>query len=281
MDVKELSGVKLKQTIANFIIPLIAVVLSLGLLGLYIYPSLTDIPLLNSELKERTELSQQLVAKVEKLNSLLDFKQNVDDSSSLVSRALSEEPLVPQLLTQVDQIARESGLAITRMSYALNDTGEADPSVGNYQVVAVNLSVAGNYNQVVTFLTNLENSSRVINISTVRFTVDEDEGTIDTNLVLISPYVSVSAQANTDEPITFDITAPEFQQLMDRLKNMRHYDINVEEFIDITALPGADLPVESVPAEGAPTEGLPGDVVIETVPDVPVVPEISEEPVTP
>ncbi len=259
MDVKELLGIRLKQTIANFIIPLVALVLSLGLLGLYIYPSLSDIPLLNSELKDRADLSQQLVNKVEKLNNLLDFKQNVDDSNVLVSKALSNEPLVPQLLTQIDQIARESGLAITRMSYALNDTGEVDPKIGNYQVVAVNISVAGNYNQVVTFLTNLEDSSRVINVATVRFTVDEELGTVDTNMVLISPYVEVSAQANTDEPITFDITADDFQQMMERLKNLRHYDITVENFIDITDLPGSDLPVEPVP----------GEVVIEEVPPTP------------
>ncbi len=259
MDVKELSSIKIKQTIANFIIPLVAVVLSLGLLGLYIYPSLSDIPLLTSELDDRTALAQQLVAKVEKLNNLLDFKQNVDESAVLVSKALSEEPLVPQLLTQIDQIAKESGLSITRMSYALNDTGEVDPKVGNYQVVAVNLSVSGNYNQIVTFLTNLENSSRVINVSTVRFTVDDESGNIDTNLVLISPYVVVSAQANTDEPITFDVTATDFQQTMVRLRNLRHYDISVENFIDITELPGEDLPVDDLPNEDFPIDDLPAD----------------------
>lgn len=254
MDVKELSSIKIKQTIANFIIPLIAVVLSLGLLGLYIYPSLTAIPLLNKELDDRTNLSQQLASKVTKLNSLIDFKQNVDESTVLVSKALSEEPLVPQLLTQIDQIANESGLAITRMSYALNDTGEVDPAIGNYQVVAVNLSVSGNYNQIVTFLTNLENSSRVINVATVRFTVDDETGAIDTNLVLISPYVSVSAQANTDEPITFDVTAEDFQKTMERLRALRHYEISVENFIDITELPGQDLPEEGQPVVEAPVD---------------------------
>lgn len=277
MDVKELTSLKLKQSIANYVIPLICIILSLGMLGFYIYPSITGIPLLEQELQNKENLAVQLENKVTKLTNLVDFRQNVDDSRQLIDKALVSEPEVPQLLSQVDLIARESGLAVQRLSYAVNDSGSEAAAAG-YQVVAVNLGTEGTYNQVVTFLRNIENASRVINVNNVRFSTESDTGLVSTTFVLISPYVKVESAANVDEPITFDVSDPKFQTHIDNLRNLRNYNITIEDFIDIESLPSE--PEAPVDADGDgildnPIE-VPAEPTPEEVPDE--TPEVAETP---
>lgn len=275
MELNELKSLKIKQAIANYIIPLIAILLTLGLLGFYIYPSLSDIPLMQEQLQSKQNLAKQLEDKVQKLNSLTDFKQNVDDSQFLIDKALSSEPLVPQLLSQVDIIAREAGLSVQRLSYAVNDSGSDGANAG-YQVVAVNLGTEGTYNQVVTFLRNIEDASRVINVNNIRFSTDADTGIVSATFILVSPYVRVESVASVDEPITFDIADPTFQKRIDSLRNLRHYDISIENFIDVPEITDANL----VDVDGDGIPDIPEDVDTTDVstPEVPAEPTPAENP---
>lgn len=273
MDINELKSINIKKVIANYIIPLIALVLTLSILGFYIYPSISEIPILEEELQTQTELSTRLKNKVTKLNDLLDFKQNVDDSEALVSKALAPEPLVPQLLSQLDQIARDAGLAVDRLSYALNASGDEDIS---YDVVSVNMSVSGSVNQLVTFLESAENASRVINISNVRYTLDLEANTVSASFIAISPFVDLKSAPSIDDPISFDITDPTFQQMMEDLRSLRHYDISVENFINVENVPVIDPNAEEESIEG---DALEGDTAPEGTPiNVPAIGDESTSP---
>lgn len=253
---------KLKQAVVNFIVPLIALVLSL-IIGLTIlYPSYTDLPELESELESKKQLRTTLKNKAENLNNLIDFKSVVDENSDLVNKVLISEQKVPALLTQIDRIANESGVRISKLNYSLGSTGGSDVSQEyNYDFVTVNISIVGTFGEYVTFLSSVENAARLIDVVQLRygFTETEEGPQVSSSLVLVSPYLFVTSDAVTDEPVDLDIRDPEFTKLINDIKSLKFYDPND---VDL------NVPVVETPEEEEETteEGSPA----------PVAPPISE-----
>lgn len=247
---------KLKQAVVNFIVPLIALVLSL-IIGLTIlYPSYTDLPELESELESKKQLRTTLKNKAENLNNLIDFKSVVDENSDLVNKVLISEQKVPALLTQIDRIANESGVRISKLNYSLGSTGGSDVSQEyNYDFVTVNISIVGTFGEYVTFLSSVENAARLIDVVQLRygFTETEEGPQVSSSLVLVSPYLFVTSDAVTDEPVDLDIRDPEFTKLINDIKSLKFYDPND---VDL------NVPVVETPEEEEETteEGSPAPV---------------------
>ncbi len=254
---KKLDTLAFKRFIANFLIPITALIISALLFIFVILPSINEIPLLRADLNEKQALVDQLDAKLLKLRNLTDFKGSVDENNELLSTVLVEEPLVPQLLTQIDRIAGESGVTITKINYATSEnTGPADPNAEvvkpPYNVVTINVGSDSTYDQIVTFLSNLENAGRVVDINSIRFNTLEDEersGIFSSSFVISSPYVKVETSAVTDDPISFDLANAQFQNLMSKLKALKIYDISIDEVIDIQNLPNDATNEDEEPTE--------------------------------
>lgn len=237
-----------KETLINYIVPLVSVLLIILILFFVLYPSYKSLPDLQGEVGRQTSLQNNLQSKLNNLNRLVDFENVVSENSDLVNKVLVSEELVPGLLTQVDKIARESGLTVTRLNYGLGAT-LTDESAGdiNYKYVTVNLGVSGTFDQLVTFLNNLENAARIINVDQMRYSISktEEETVLGINFVLVSPYIYVESTAVTDEPIDLDISDDKFVNLINKIKSMKYYDPNL---ID------QSVPVEEAPPEEQPTD---------------------------
>lgn len=229
---------QIKNILANFIVPIISLIIAALLFFTIILPSIKELPVLKSTLIEKKSLATSLSEKKKKLNTLLDFKSSVEENNQLVSRVLTSDALVPQVLTQVDLIARESGLVVAKLNYSFDEASDVEGL--EYSSVRITLGTEGNYSQVVTFFENLENAGRVINVSDVRFSVS-DENIVNANFVLTAPYIELNTKAVTDDPIAFDITDEKFLNLMDSLKKLRIYDISIENTIDIEGLEGTGV----------------------------------------
>lgn len=227
---------KLKNTVINFMVPIIALVLTLLLFLVVIYPAITSLPLLKDELTAKRNLENQLKTKLTTLNKLLDFESVVMENAEVVAKVLVSEPTVPELLTQIDMIAKESGLAINKLSYSFGEATEEE-SMLPYSVVNVSLGAIGNYDQMNTFLINLESGSRLVDVSTFRFAAERTEettGLFNVTFILRSPYLSVESSAVTDEPVNVDVADPEFIEVLDRIKQLRFYDISVDtQYIEL------------------------------------------------
>ena len=264
MDVNELKALHIKTLVANFLIPLVALVVCVASLMLVYFPSKNKLAELDQELTKTSSLASQLAAKVKKLNDLLDFKTNVEENTELASRALASEPLVPQLLTQIDTVANDAGLAVNRLAYSFGDSANSVSSA-DYDLVAVSLGVVGSYEQLSVFLADMETAMRVVNVASLRFSTDttnEDEEGYGASIVLASPYVTLISDASTDDPIGFDIKDRRFQDTMDRLKSYKYYEVTVTDiFVDLEENPeGADVIVdESAPPVETPAEFPVGD----------------------
>lgn len=247
LDINDLKKIQFKKFIANFIIPLMASLISIGLIVFVIYPNVKDRPQKQEELQEQTSLANQLAEKTQKLNDLTDFKDVVIQNTNLVEEVLVTEALVPELLTQIDIISKEAGLSLNKMSYSTASSVSAGAS---YDVVVVNLGVEGSLAQLISFLNIIENSGRVIVVDNVRYSVDPESGTVSATIVLSSPYVRVESEAAIDDPITFDISSSDFQKLMSKVKSLKVYKISAESLIDLEQLPnGQDQSEESAEEE--------------------------------
>lgn len=254
----DIDTLKIKRFLANFIIPIASLLLALLLSLFYILPSRNKLPQLKQEVSVAGDLKNQLEEKNLKLTSLLDFKSVIDENNQLTSEVLAPEPLVPQLLTQIDIIASEAGLNVEKLSYSTGtsfdtvsaQTTEEIPNA-QYDIVVVSLGVSGTYDQLVAFLKTVENAGRFIGVGNVRFSYSsENANIVSAQIMLGSPYVSVQTTAVTDDPINFDISSSDFQNLVSKLKELRIYTISIDEVIDISDIPETITPEEQpVPAE--------------------------------
>lgn len=228
---------KIRSVIVDFIIPLISVVVVLFLILFIIYPSIKNLPILYSDLKKKISTEILLKNKMSILEKLVDFKTVVEENSIILLSAIPSEPQVPQLLTHVDQIARESGLSVVSMNYTLSSALTSE--------VGVTLAVSGNYDQITNFLFNLERSSRVVDLDNFRYTESSDSlgnKSLLATFVLKSPYLAVNANAVTTEPLNLDITDKSFINLLNEVKKLKIYKYSIE-----------DLKFKNVP-ESSPSE---------------------------
>lgn len=219
-----------KSFLINFFVPLICLGISIVLGILVIYPSIISLPKLKTDLSKNIELENQLATKVIKLNKLVDFKKVVDEDSAIVSKILVSESMVPQLLTQIDQIATESGLEANKLSYSFNETSTpGSPSGGGTTFVSIALGASGSYSQIQAFLSTLENAARIINVSNFRYTLSEspEKTFLGANFSLNSPYLYVQSNATTDDAINMDITDKKFIDFINKIKLFKYYDITI------------------------------------------------------
>ena len=220
----------IKEVLVNFLIPLIALAVS-GMLGIFvIIPSVKGLPLLKEDIAQKAALEDQLSKKVDNLSKLVNFKQVVDENVALVSNALVSEALVPQLLTQIDLIAQEAGLKVDKLSYSFSDPAKTTaPPPALYSSVVVNLGAVGSYNQLGAFLENLESAARLVDVSTFRYTMNEDKesSALQITVILQSPYLFVDSSAVTDDPVTLDISSKSFVDLVNKVKALKLYEVSV------------------------------------------------------
>jgi Tfp pilus assembly protein PilO len=224
---------KIKDTLLNFIVPLISLGVTVVLGIVIIYPTAKALPQTKEELAAKQEKKLVLEKKVKDLHKLVDFKNVVDENSALVNRVLESESKVPYLLNQVDRIARNSGLSVVKLSYSYGSTSDEDTGV-DYQTVDVSLGVSGSYAQTVSFLKSVENAARVIDVADIRFSVatsGEEAGLLSSIFSLTSPYLFVESNAITDDPVGIDITSNEFVDFINLLKSLTYYDISANELV--------------------------------------------------
>lgn len=255
---------KLKDFAVNFMVPLISLGVTVLLGLLVIYPSINSKPELEQELADKEELNTVLTDKVATLKRLVDFKDVVSQDSELVDRVLVSEDLVPELLSQVDFIARSAGLEITRLN-SQNRAVDSKKETSAMPEVEVSLGVVGNFNQFIVFLEDTENAARLVNTSNFGYSANsKDPNVLNFNLSLVSPYLYVNSSAVVDEPVGLDVSSGDFVDLVNRVKEMKYYDPEtlapVEEIIPEEPEEGTE---EAAEVETEPVEDLPVDVIPE------------------
>ncbi len=232
-----------RNVVLNYIIPLVCVVSAVLVGLLYVYPKYKALPELNAQIEGKTALASSLDAKLLNLKNIIDFKEVITENSALVDDVLPSEAKVPQLLTQIDTMAKESGLEVTRLSYSYQgDTGtttggeKAVVSDVSQKYITINLSVEGTYSQIQAFMSLLETSARLVQVDDFRYSVSsktDSASKLTVTVNLSAPYLYVVSTAVTDEPIDLDIKGKDFNDFITKLKQLRFYRIGIDQVIEI------------------------------------------------
>lgn len=253
----------IKSTVINFIVPIVCIVVSGALFLFVIYPSVKGDPELKRELATQTQLRDVLKDKQDKINRLVDFKSVLEENSALVNRIMPDEGRVPALLDQIDTISRESGLSLTRLSYSLGDTAGVDSTSGApaYSSVIVSVAADGNFTQMLLFLRNLESAARILNVFNFRYsettgTSSPGSGILGFTFSVSAPYMKVSSEAVTDEPLSLDLTKPEFTSFVNKIKALRYYE-DTSFTTTRTTVPVEEIKLEDITTESTPSAETP------------------------
>jgi Tfp pilus assembly protein PilO len=258
---KEKKGIKLdtsklKDTLLNFIVPLVAFGVVAALFMLIILPSMKALPNLKQELQQKESLRDILAEKSENLKRLVDFKSIVSEDSLLVNKVLVSEEAPLPLQDQVYKMAIDAGLKVTKLSYSSGGGGKTEG--GAYDLVSISLGCEGSYEQLALFMELIENAARFVQVNGFRYSQAKAKESLSVDMVILAPYLYVSSQAVTDDPIDLDIGSDEFIKFINRLKSLKYY----------TFTEPIDIPEEVLVSE-------------EETEELPELPELPESEVTP
>ncbi|HEY0882580.1 MAG TPA: type 4a pilus biogenesis protein PilO [Archangium sp.] len=120
------------------------------------------------EAKDRMLAEKQLIA-----DNLNDKRKEMDALEQKLQEALTQLPEkkdIEELLSQLSDVGKKSGLEIARVTPA------SEASEGFYSRIPISMSVSGNYNEIAMFLQEIANLRRIVNVSDLKLTTPVQRG---------------------------------------------------------------------------------------------------------
>ena len=168
------------------IIPIILIIASLGIFFLFVSPTYGDVSSLrantvayNNALTNSTQLQKVRDSLLSSYNSITDTDKN------RLSDSLPNTVDNIQLILQLQQIASNHGMSLNNISF---DTPTSDPNAATgasstvpYGVFNLEFKTQGTYDTFVSFLHDLEQNLRIIDINSISFTVPPQTKNSSTN----------------------------------------------------------------------------------------------------
>jgi type IV pilus assembly protein PilO len=110
---------------------------------------------LDSQLQEKSEIAQNLNERRREMDVL---QQKLDEALA----ELPESADIDELLAQLNEIGRKSGLEIS----AVEPTAEESAQI--YVKIPIKMALTGNYHEIAMFLQSLANLRRIVNVNNIQ-----------------------------------------------------------------------------------------------------------------
>ena len=110
---------------------------------------------LDSQLQEKSEIAQNLNERRREMDLL---QQKLDEALS----ELPESADIDELLAQLNEIGRKSGLDISSIEPAPEESAQI------YVKIPIKMSLTGNYHEIAMFLQSLANLRRIVNVNNLQ-----------------------------------------------------------------------------------------------------------------
>lgn len=117
------------------------------------------------QVSEIASLNRQLAEKQEIAQNLNERRREMDLLEQRLAEALTELPErrdIEELLAQLNDIGRKSGLAISRV-----EPGGEIPQ-GFFARIPIKMAVTGNYHEIAMFLQEVGNMRRIVNVNSIK-----------------------------------------------------------------------------------------------------------------
>ncbi|MEK7610786.1 MAG: type 4a pilus biogenesis protein PilO [Patescibacteria group bacterium] len=228
-----LSGIKIVGLLRPLLpfLPLgSSVVLGLLVVLLIAVPRISNLAALKSEIKDNQTKLGNLKEKYVKLTDLLAHQEALESDLSFIDAALPDKENIPELLSQIEKIASESGVSIRALHFG---TGASEPAKTGkekkFATVQLQAEADGSYANLGSFLNNLENASRLIFVDSLRFSQEtiRDTQRLRVSLSLTSFYVTLPGEIALSRPVTLNLNSPALSRVLEVIKPLRIYKINI------------------------------------------------------
>lgn len=159
----------------NFLILGVGALLLL-LIGFYVLvlgPQREELAERQDERDAREEQLAQLDAEVARLEEIRSRAPEIERELLELSRRVPEQPEVPTVVVQVEEIADEAG--VTQLLVEPGDPEQPEDG-GDYTIVPITMSFEGGYDELQEFLLRLKNLTRLVAVENVVYEVAEEEG---------------------------------------------------------------------------------------------------------
>lgn len=118
---------------------------------------------------EQRTLEQQLAEKKAIADNLTDRRREMDQLDQKLQEALTELPErkdIDELLAQLNDVGKKSGLEISRVEPA------AEATESFFARIPVKMTVSGNYHEIALFLQEVANMRRIVNVNNIKLSVN-------------------------------------------------------------------------------------------------------------
>ena len=178
-----LAGVLLLLTLLNFF--------------LFIRPEFT---VLETQAVQQRQLDSQLQEKSEIAQNLNERRREMDVLQQKLDEALSELPEsadLDELLAQLNEIGRKSGLEISTVEPAPEESAQI------YVKIPIKMALTGNYHEIAMFLQSLANLRRIVNVNNIQLgspSLKAEKVVLNTSFVATTfRFLDQKAQADKDK----------------------------------------------------------------------------------
>ncbi len=118
---------------------------------------------------EQRKLDLELAEKSEIAQNLNERRREMDVLEQKLAEALTELPEnkdVEELLAQINDIGKKSGLEISRVEPGAESFGSGD----FFARIPIKMAVSGNYHEIGMFLQEVANMRRIVNVNNIQLT---------------------------------------------------------------------------------------------------------------
>lgn len=177
-----------------------------GFLGLYyqyyLTPKILEIRNLSLELKNKRQILEQVTALNNKnLKESLDRQQTQLKELTMV---LPEERDIEIFLFNLQQIVNDTGIKIKNLTFENQEQNQNETDntkKEDFVIIPVNITVSGNYDEIMFFLNEIQNSKRLCNIQS--FSIGKDQSQQNLLLTLQIFIYSMKDSGGTFIPTDF------------------------------------------------------------------------------
>ncbi len=205
-----------------------------ALLGLAIF-QLMSIPPKRQQIAAAENDLAAARQKSEKLSEILSEAKTIESNLEAVQQALPAEDDVPALITQLEQLAKQSGVSVQHLGFGEgaepSSEAEGAESRGEIKTISLTVVVDGSYGALQTFLRNLESTSRIVNVTNFRFSPaqkKEEGAALSITLGLEAFYLAATESVPANTPLTLDTASKDYIELIKEVKALRVYRSEVE-----------------------------------------------------
>ncbi|MEA2020834.1 MAG: type 4a pilus biogenesis protein PilO, partial [Patescibacteria group bacterium] len=167
-NIKELLG-SLGDVLGELVVPIVSVGVSVLLVLLVVVPGIRDIQEAREEKLEKEETLRALEEKSALLSRYAAQSQRLDSALGVVRHAIPLEDEVPEVMTQLQDMADISGVTVSNLTYRSGSGEEAE-----VETVGMNFGFDGSFSNIKGLFELMENASRIVVADQFNLRVQEE-----------------------------------------------------------------------------------------------------------